>query len=99
MGQTDEQKLEYQTVRLKKGEFHPGLRKVSWTEFRVPIFPDNVKTGRKVVLWDDILLFVPKATQLQVEEADLAFCVDMDCKELQPIRFEARPDHIIDVVG
>ena len=81
MGRADDHKSEYQTVRLKKGEFHPGLRKVSWTEFRVPIFPDNAIAGRKVVLLDDILLFVPKAKQLQIEESDLMVCLDMDRKE------------------
>ncbi|KAF9280336.1 hypothetical protein BGZ88_012254 [Linnemannia elongata] len=99
MGHTDDLKPEYQTIRLKKGELHPGLRKVSWKEFRVPIFSDNAIAGRKVVLLDDILSFVPKAKLLQIEENDLAVCLGLDRKELQPIRFEARPDHIIDVVG
>ncbi|KAG9061072.1 hypothetical protein KI688_007701 [Linnemannia hyalina] len=99
MGHTDDHKLEYQTVRLKKGEFHPGLHKVTWTEFRIPILSDSAIAGRKVVLLDDILLFVPKAKQLQIAENNLAVCLGMDRKELQPIRFEARPDHIIDVVG
>lgn len=78
MGQAEEQKLEFQTVRLKKGEFHPGLRKVRWTEFRVPILSDNVIAGRKIVLWEDILSFVPKAKQLLLEEDDLAFCLGMN---------------------
>jgi hypothetical protein len=78
MGHAEEQKPEYQTVRLKEGEFHPGLRKVRWTEFRVPIFADNAIAGRKVVLWEDILSFVPKAKQLLLAEDDLAFCLGMN---------------------
>ncbi|KAG0204534.1 hypothetical protein BGX33_008416 [Mortierella sp. NVP41] len=70
----------YQKVRLKAGELHPGLKnRVHWTEFMIPIWPDNVSPGRDVVLWEDILCFVPTAKKLLLG--------DLDC-----IRSESRPD-------
>ncbi|KAF9092385.1 hypothetical protein BGX29_009657 [Mortierella sp. GBA35] len=90
----------YQKVRLKAGELHPGLKnRVHWTEFMIPIWPDNVSPGRDVVLWEDILCFVPTAKKLLLGDLGLSFCLGQNRQELHPVRVEARPDHVMDVIG
>ncbi|KAG0380561.1 hypothetical protein BGX24_007248 [Mortierella sp. AD032] len=103
MGVYSTRSLKYQKIRLREGKFHPGLQnKVNWTEFNVPIWPDRDTSGknRDVVLWEDVLLFVPTAKkQLLLNNADLGFCRGTDREEQRPIRFEARPEDVIDVIG
>ncbi|KAF9123456.1 hypothetical protein BGW39_008965 [Mortierella sp. 14UC] len=101
-GQNAENRL-YQTIRLREGQFHKSLQsKVPWTEFNVPIWSDRDTTGRDVgvVLWEDVLLFVPTAKKLLLlDQNPLEFCHGANLQELMPIRFEARPGRVIDVIG
>ncbi|KAF9900325.1 hypothetical protein EC991_007480 [Linnemannia zychae] len=94
---------QYQTIRLIQGKFHKSLQdKVPWTEFNVPVWSDRDMSGNTVgvVLWEDILLFVPTAKkQLLMDQSPLEFCQGANREELTPARFEARPGRVIDVIG